>query len=64
MDVEGLVILGLLLTPVAALVTHIVWLVELLQSGASIAGGQFILAFLGTLIPPIGVVHGFVIWFT
>lgn len=47
---------------VAAWVTHIVWVLQKLGSDAGVTLGQALLGVLGTFIPPVGVVHGVMIW--
>lgn len=53
-----------ILSLIAAYITHIVWIVSTLAGPAGVTFGQFLLGFLGLFIPPIGVVHGLIIWFT
>lgn len=48
----------------AAWVTHVVWVIKILAGSAGVTFGQFLLGVLGTLIPPIGMIHGFIIWFS
>lgn len=52
------------LTCFAAWVAHAMWAVKLLASGAAMSAGQLVLAVGGTVLPPIGVVHGLLIWFS
>ncbi len=47
----------------AAWATHVVWVIGKLAGAAGITGGQLILAVLGSFIPPVGVIHGVMIWF-
>lgn len=50
---------------VAAYITHLIWIVKILMfSSGSIPIGHAILAVIGLIFPPLGVIHGFVIWFT
>jgi hypothetical protein len=46
-----------------AWITHIIWVIGKLAGPVGITGGQIALAFLGTFVPPIGVIHGVMIWF-
>jgi len=47
----------------AAFITHIVWIVTTLMASEPTTGGQIVLAVLGVLAPPVGAIHGFVLWF-
>ena len=47
----------------AAWITHVMWAIGKLASDAGITLGQVILAALGIFVPPIGVLHGLMIWF-
>ena len=51
------------LTSVAAFITHIVWWINLMMDG-SMEVWQGVLAVLGTLVPFIGAIHGFILWFS
>lgn len=55
--------MGFFVVGFAAWATHIVWVIGKLAGSAGITGGQLLLAFLGSFIPPVGVVHGVMIWF-
>ena len=46
----------------AAWVTHIVWLLQKLGADAGVTFGQILLGLLGLFVPPVGVVHGVMIW--
>lgn len=61
----GLVIFGvaLMFGAAAAWVTHIIWVIGKLAGNAGITGGQVILGLLGSFVPPVGVIHGVMIWF-
>lgn len=48
----------------AAWITHIVWWVSLVMTEQLDTVGEGVLAVLGTLAFPVGVIHGFIIWFT
>lgn len=64
-DIIGLIALaGLVLTPLAAWVTHVVWTVKLLASGDNATVGQMLLGAGGSVIPPLGIIHGFTLWFS
>lgn len=51
------------LSLIAAWVTHLVWIIQTLAGPAGITGGQLILACLGAFVPPLGIMHGIMIWF-
>lgn len=57
------VIAALALTSIAAWVTHVVWWVNLYMNEQLDTAGEGVLAVLGTLCPPIGVIHGVILWF-
>lgn len=49
----------------AGFITHIFWIFNVLMgSPALITGGKVAIMFLGILIPPIGVLHGWYLWFS
>jgi len=43
--------------------THIVWSLRLLTADAAAPIGKYVLAGIGAFLPPIGAVHGVMIWF-
>lgn len=47
----------------AAWITHVVWWINLMMNEQLDTLGEAVLAILGTLCPPVGVIHGFIIWF-
>ena len=49
---------------IAAWITHVVWIVKILMSAAGATAGQIALGALGAFMPPIGVIHGIIIWFS
>lgn len=57
-------LLASIATLVAAWVTHVVWVIKILAGSAGVTFGQLLLGFLGTFIPPVGIIHGFIIWFS
>lgn len=59
-----LLALGFFLSVAAAWVTHIVWIIKALSSDAGATAGQIVLGVLGAFIPPIGVIHGLILWFS
>lgn len=46
-----------------AWVTHVIWVIGKLASDAGATAGQIVLGAVGAFMPPVGVVHGFMIWF-
>jgi hypothetical protein len=61
----GAIAIGaLVLTTIAAWITHVVWIIKALMSDAGATGGQMVLGVIGAFMPPIGVIHGFVLWFS
>ena len=55
---------GVALSCMAAWLSHVIWIVSTLASDAGATAGQIILGVMGVLIPPVGVIHDFVLWFT
>lgn len=54
------IILGI--TFIASYLTHIFWVFGLAMSEASINAMQVVVAIFGTIIPPLGLIHGFYLW--
>lgn len=54
--------LGMIVGAIAAWLTHIVWMIQTLMSPAGVTFGQIILGLLGLSIPPIGALHGLILW--
>lgn len=48
---------------IGAWVTHVVCVIGKLAGDAGVTMGQAILGVLGLFVPPIGVIHGIMIWF-
>jgi len=46
----------------AAWLTHVVWIISMLLL-PTIPTGHIVIGVLGAFMPPIGVIHGFMIWF-
>lgn len=57
------VVLAILL-PVAAWITHVVWVINKILGTAPVTGGEMAIGVIGAFLPPIGAIHGFIIWFT
>lgn len=62
--VAALTMIVFLLSAVAAYITHLVWIVQMLASDAGMTAGKVLLSVFGTLFFPLGILHGYVIWFT
>lgn len=45
-----------------AWITHFVWIIKILASDKGATAGQMVLGALGAFMPPIGIVHGYLIW--
>lgn len=58
-----LTMLAIALTLAGAWITHCVWWIRLMMAG-DMEVWQGVLAVLGTVAPPIGTIHGFIIWFS
>ena len=54
--------MAMALTAFAAWVTHVIWVIGKLAGDVGVTLGQVALAILGTFVPPIGVLHGIMIW--
>jgi len=54
---------GFVLAVLAAWITHVVWVIQTLTSDAGATVGQMVLGAIGVFIPPVGVIHGVMIWF-
>jgi hypothetical protein len=55
--------LAFALTSIAAYITHVVWAIMKLGGDNGATVGQIVLAGIGAFMPPIGVIHGVMIWF-
>lgn len=58
----ALAIIGVVVSSIAAWVTHVIWIIGALASDAGATGGQMMLGAVGAFMPPVGVIHGFMIW--
>ena len=47
---------------IGAWATHVVWIIKVLASDKGATLGQIVLGAVGTFFPPVGVVHGVMIW--
>lgn len=59
----GLAILAFAVSCFGAWITHLVWVIGKLASDQGVTVGQVALGVIGAFMPPVGVVHGFMIWF-
>ena len=50
------------LAAIAGYLTHVVWTIHKLSGDVGITLGQTVLGVLGTLAPPLGVLHGWLMW--
>lgn len=51
-------------TAIGAYVTHLIWAFKVLTSEASAPVNQVVLSVFGTVLPPLGAIHGFTLWFS
>jgi len=56
-------IAGVVIGTVGAYITHVIWWLQLAMSGQMDTNGEVVIAVLGTLVPPIGMIHGWMVWF-
>jgi len=62
-SLAGFFVIGILLTSMAAWCTHVIWIIKVLASDKGATAGQIVLGAVGAFMPPVGVVHGLMIWF-
>lgn len=55
-------IAAVVIVPLAAWTTHIIWIIGALASQAGATAGQMVLGGIGAFMPPVGVIHGLMIW--
>ena len=53
----------ILMSTLPAYITHIFWTITTLSSATAATGGQIFMAFFGLIIPPLGALHGWILWF-
>lgn len=46
----------------SAWVTHVIWIIAQLASDFGATTGQIVLGLIGAFMPPVGVIHGLMIW--
>lgn len=56
-------ILTVVFASMAAWITHVAWIITALAAPAGATWGQIALGAIGAFMPPVGVIHGFMIWF-
>lgn len=56
-------LIALICAPFLAYVTHIIWWINLCMTEKMDTFGEAFLALVGTVFPPIGMIHGFILWF-
>lgn len=61
-DIAGFTMIAGLLAIPLAWVTHLAWTISILAGGGA-TFGQALLMLLGIFIPPLGMLHGVMIWF-
>ncbi len=54
--------IGLFILSVAAWLTHVIWWVKLMMNEQMDTFGEWALAIIGLFFPPIGVIHGIILW--
>lgn len=60
----GIMMVIVALSSIPAYITHFIWMITtMMATDPAATGGQMVLAILGVLAPPVGVVHGWILWF-
>jgi len=61
----GCAFVGLMIgfTSIAAWITHVIWVIRILAAPEGTTIGRIVLAVCGVFFPPVGVIHGGMIWF-
>lgn len=59
----AIAMIALAIIAFASWATHIVWVIKALASEAGATFGQMALGAIGAFMPPVGMIHGFMIWF-
>lgn len=57
------ILLSTIFTTLAAYATHLTWWIKLAMNEQLNTTSEMVIAILGTVVPPIGVVHGLILWF-
>lgn len=50
------------LTTFGAWLTHVMWIIRKLAGDGGVTAGQMVLGVIGAVVPPVGVIHGLMIW--
>ena len=58
----AIAIITVVIGTICAWVTHVVWIIGALASDVGATGGQMLLGAIGAFMPPVGVIHGVLIW--
>jgi hypothetical protein len=53
----------LTLLSIAGMITHVIYMVDLIVDGIGNQTNEILFLVAGVLIPPIGIIHGWMIWF-
>lgn len=55
--------IGFAMVSVPAYLTHVVWYFTSASENQMYSVGSIILAVLGVIFPPVGAIHGYMLWF-
>jgi len=55
--------IGFVVSLFAAYITHLVWSLTLLMNAQADTLSEWFLVLIGLVFPPLGIVHGYMIWF-
>jgi len=59
----ALTLIFFVLACIAGWITHVIWIITVLASTAGATLGQVALGFLGAFTFPVGIIHGWILWF-
>lgn len=62
-DVISPTLIGIGILVFLAWATHVVWIISTLASDVGATFGQIALGVIGAFMPPVGVIHGVMVWF-
>lgn len=60
----GLFSIFVVISSIAAWLTHVIWSIKLLMAATTPLWNQVVLAVIGALFAPVGVIHGWILWFS
>lgn len=63
-DIAAVSLMGFIVTGFFGWITHIVWVIGKIAGSAPVTGGEMAIGVIGAFMPPIGAIHGVIIWFT